>query len=232
MGWPPFLGPWFQCDLHKANPLSLSSPGARDTLGFTLCSLFAFKNRTLVNPHESGSGGAWASVTKQREVQGRGEYFWSLGERGVVAAFLEAIKFQMWAWFSVVLPQGSRQGVKRKVAILCDFTKLPLILWVGGFQLPFPASGFLCNTAALCDLALTRGFQQHVFVPKSQCPIFPSQSSMRISILSFSSGGCWRSVTATLSSKRFSEFFKVPVLGNPWDRDCLCSQCVSVLWRK
>lgn len=105
--------------------------------------------------------------------------------------------------------------MERRVAVLCDLTRLPLILWVGGFQLPFPVPGFLCNTVAPCDLALTRGFQQHIFVPNSQCPIFPSQSSMQTSILGFSSGGCSRSVPAILSSKRFSEFFTVPVLKDP-----------------
>lgn len=63
----------------KSNPLSLGravlSPGARDEIGFTLCSLFSFKNSTRVNPNESWVGGALGSKTKYREVH---------GERGIV----------------------------------------------------------------------------------------------------------------------------------------------------
>ena len=64
-----------------------------------------------------------------------------------------------------------------RVSGLSDLSRLALILWVGDFQLYSLSPASFAALEAPRDLALTRGFQQRVFVPISQGPIFPSLSS-------------------------------------------------------
>lgn len=124
----------------------------------------------------------------------------------------------MWVLFSVRLPWGrvlGGGGGWGGVSGLSDLSRLALILWVGDFQLYSLSPASFAAPEAPRDLALTRGFQQRVFVPISQGPIFPSLSSPPLQ----------PSASAPLCSDL--QLYTAPVLREAWERDCF----VLTVWR-